>query len=68
MLLQTERRASTRRTVTAGSGGNCTVTVAGPVSQTGGVTLPSMTTCPAFKPPNAATSDDPASHASPFSG
>ena len=34
------------------------MTLAGPVSQTGGVTLPSMTTWPAFSPPNAAATDD----------
>ena len=32
------------RTVTAGKGGKATVTLAGPVNQTGGVTLPSITT------------------------
>ena len=50
-------------TCTGGSGANSTVTVAGPVSQTGGVTLPSITTCPAFSPPNASATEEPASQA-----
>ena len=44
------------------------MTLAGPVSQTGGVTLPSMTTCPALSPPNAAATDEPASQARQFIG
>ncbi len=38
------RRNHSSRSVTAGSGGKATVTVAGPFNQTGGVTLPSITT------------------------
>ena len=43
---QPQRNPATHpnRTVTAGNGGNSTVTKAGPSSHTGGVTLPSITT------------------------
>src|ERR1700744_2902963 len=58
----------TSRSVTSGSGGKETLIDVGPPSQTGGVTLPSMTTCPAFRPPKAAASAEPANHASPFKG
>src|SRR6185437_991313 len=57
-----------RRTLTVGNPSNATSTVVGPVSQSGGVTLPSMTTWPARKPPNAAATDDPASQARPLNG
>ena len=53
-------------TCTGGNGGKSTVTRAGPVSQIGGVTLPSIMTWPAFRPPNAAATDEPASQARQF--
>jgi hypothetical protein len=61
-------RPQLRRTCTGGSGEKSTVTLAGPVNHTGGVTLPSITTWPAFRPPNAAATGEPASHARQFIG